>query len=377
VDLRNAGFKLAPVDTNLFPAGFNNLNPDFWPLCVQAVQNTLGELCSRAKRILLIPENHTRNMFYHENLGVLIHILKASGFQVRLGAFDSSWEEQKTISLASGTTLTIERIERKGNHVYLPNFIPCAILLNNDLSTGVPELLQGISQPILPPLTLGWSTRLKSQHFSHYQTICEEFSQLFSIDSWLITPYFDQCSEVDFMNQTGQTCLIERARLLFEKIKIKYRDYRIDQPPFIIVKADAGTYGMGVMTIKDPNELAHLNRKQRTKMSTTKGGVEIKQAILQEGVYSFETWGKETAVAEPVVYMIGKHVVGGFYRVHKNKGVDENLNAPGMNFYPLAFSESCCGLPPSHEERVNRFYAYGVIARLAFLAAAREQTGLL
>ena len=26
VDLRNSGFKLAPVDTNLFPAGFNNLN---------------------------------------------------------------------------------------------------------------------------------------------------------------------------------------------------------------------------------------------------------------------------------------------------------------------------------------------------------------
>ena len=29
VDLRNAGFKLAPVDTNLFPGGFNNLNAGF------------------------------------------------------------------------------------------------------------------------------------------------------------------------------------------------------------------------------------------------------------------------------------------------------------------------------------------------------------
>ena len=27
VDLRNAGFKLAPVDTNLFPGAFNNLTP--------------------------------------------------------------------------------------------------------------------------------------------------------------------------------------------------------------------------------------------------------------------------------------------------------------------------------------------------------------
>ena len=37
VDLRNSGFKLAPVDTNLFPGGFNNLNTDFLPLCVQAM----------------------------------------------------------------------------------------------------------------------------------------------------------------------------------------------------------------------------------------------------------------------------------------------------------------------------------------------------
>ena len=41
VDLRNAGFKLAPVDTNLFPAGFNNLNPAFQPLSIHAVQSAL------------------------------------------------------------------------------------------------------------------------------------------------------------------------------------------------------------------------------------------------------------------------------------------------------------------------------------------------
>ena len=28
VDLRNSGFKLAPVDMNLFPGGFNNLSED-------------------------------------------------------------------------------------------------------------------------------------------------------------------------------------------------------------------------------------------------------------------------------------------------------------------------------------------------------------
>ena len=41
VDLRNSGFKLAPVDMNLFPGGFNNLNPDFLPLAVQAAQSAV------------------------------------------------------------------------------------------------------------------------------------------------------------------------------------------------------------------------------------------------------------------------------------------------------------------------------------------------
>ena len=36
VDVRNAGFKLAPVDTNLFPGGWNNLTEEMLPPAVQA-----------------------------------------------------------------------------------------------------------------------------------------------------------------------------------------------------------------------------------------------------------------------------------------------------------------------------------------------------
>src|SRR3954466_13970344 len=35
-DIRNAGFKLAPVDTNLYPNGWNNLTPEMLQLKVQA-----------------------------------------------------------------------------------------------------------------------------------------------------------------------------------------------------------------------------------------------------------------------------------------------------------------------------------------------------
>ena len=56
VDLRNAGFKLAPVDTDLFPGGFNNLTPEMLPLAVQAAMAAIEKICPEAKNLLLIPE---------------------------------------------------------------------------------------------------------------------------------------------------------------------------------------------------------------------------------------------------------------------------------------------------------------------------------
>src|SRR3569623_3573518 len=56
VDLRNAGFKLAPVDTKLFQAGVNTLTPAFMPLCIQAVQSAIARECPAAAKLLLLPE---------------------------------------------------------------------------------------------------------------------------------------------------------------------------------------------------------------------------------------------------------------------------------------------------------------------------------
>ena len=107
-------------------------------------------------------------------------------------------------------------------------------------------------------------------------------------------------------------------------------------------------------------------------MAVVKEGLEVHEVIIQEGVHTFET--VNDAVAEPVVYMIDRYVVGGFYRVHTSRGKDENLNAPGMHFEPLAF-DNCCTQPDhfaNPDATPNRFYAYGVVARLAALAAAIE-----
>jgi glutamate--cysteine ligase len=160
--------------------------------------------------------------------------------------------------------------------------------------------------------------------------------------------------------------------IVLQKIRAKYAEYGVKNDPFVIVKADAGTYGMGIMTVKDPSEITGLNRKQRNKMSVVKEGVAVSDVLIQEGVYTFEQINE--AVAEPVVYMIDHYVVGGFYRVHTSRGTDENLNAPGMHFMPLAF-ETHCTLPNPErgpDDTPNRFYAYGVVGRLALLAASLE-----
>jgi glutamate--cysteine ligase len=372
VDLRNSGFKLAPVDTNLFPGGFNNLNPDFLPLCVQAMQSAVEKICPEARGVLLIPENHTRNLFYLQNVAQIVTILKQAGMRVRVGSLLPEITAATQIQLPGGGTLTLEPLVRRGNRLGLADFDPCVVLLNNDLSAGAPDILKNLEQSVFPPLSVGWYARRKSQHFTAYDRVANEFAEMLGIDPWLINPYFATCDQINFQERVGEECLAAQVDIVLQKIRAKYADYGVKQDPFVIVKADAGTYGMGIMTVKDASEIIGLNRKQRNKMAVVKEGLAVSDVLIQEGVYTFEQINE--AVAEPVVYMIDHYVVGGFYRVHTTRGVDENLNAPGMHFMPLAF-ETTCTLPnPDRgpDDTPNRFYAYGVVARLALLAAALE-----
>ena len=155
VDLRNSGFKIAPVDTNLFPAGFNNLNPAFSSLCIQAAQSMMEQSFPGCQRILLIPENHTRNQYYFESVATLQDIFSKAGFDIRIGSLLPDLHKPHEIKLASGKHLLLEPIQRKGNRVGVTDFDACTILLNNDLSEGLPEILQNIEQKITPPPKLG------------------------------------------------------------------------------------------------------------------------------------------------------------------------------------------------------------------------------
>jgi len=399
---RQARYKKAFIYIKTFSSGRYNLNPNFIPLASIAAQDAVDRACDNARSVLLVPENHTRNTFYLQNVYALAGILRNAGFEVRIGSLNPEITEAVELETALGNRLTIEPLLRTRGRVHLADgFSPCFVLLNNDLSAGVPEILQDISQTVLPPLHGGWTTRRKTEHFAAYNRIAAEFAELLGIDEWQINPYFEKIGGLNFQEREGEDALAAAVERVLAKIQAKYDEKGITDQPFVIVKADAGTYGMGVMSVKSADEVRGLNRKNRNKMAKVKEGLEVSEVIVQEGIYTYETLNG--AVCEPVVYMMDRFVIGGFFRVHEGRGADENLNAGGMVFVPLNHSIPTTGCADENEaqdgdesgdcKRVfaqwdelgiprpnpdcpdcagNRLYVYGVMARLSLLAAAIE-----
>lgn len=374
VDIRNAGFKLAPVDTNLFPGGWNNLTDEMLPLAVQAAMAAIEKICPEARNLLIIPENHSRNTFYLANVVQLQRIFNMAGLNVRVGSISPDIKKTTTVTLPHGESVVLEPVIRTKRRLGLKNFDPCTILLNNDLSAGPPGILEDLhEQYLLPPLHAGWSVRRKSRHFQSYEEVAKRFGKMLGIDPWLINPLFTRAEGVDFNEGLGLDALQGAVDATLAKVRRKYKEYGINEKPFVVVKADNGTYGMGIMTVRDAKELDGLNRKTKNKMAVIKDGQVVHDVIVQEGVLTQER--VHQAVAEPVVYMMDRYVVGGFYRMHAERGTDENLNAPGASFVPLAFEHSTRLPQPGARPGAsapNRFYMYGVIARLAMLAASYE-----
>ncbi|MEJ8857688.1 glutamate--cysteine ligase [Variovorax robiniae] len=371
VDVRNAGFKLAPVDTNMFPRGWNNLTREMLPLAVQAAQAAIEKICPEARNLLVIPENHSRNTFYLANVAQLVHIFQMAGLNVRVGSIDPQIKTPKKIALPNGETVCLEPVVRGKRRLGLKNFDPCTILLNNDLSAGIPGILEDLhEQYLLPPLHAAWPSRRMSNHFHSYEELSKRFGKLLGIDPWLINPMYARAEGVNFGSKTGMDVLTSHVDTVLTKVRRKYKEYGINEKPFVIVKPDNGAAGVGVLTVRDVKDLDNLDPKTRSMMSPT---AEFEPLIVQEGVLTNER--VHDGVAEPVVYMMDRYVVGGFYRVHAGRSPDESLVSPGASFVPLAFSESAHLPQPGAKPGAsapNRFYMYGVVARLAMVAASYE-----
>ncbi|NBX03389.1 MAG: glutamate--cysteine ligase [Alphaproteobacteria bacterium] len=370
VDLRHSGLRLAPVDTNLFPAGFNNLSPAARVRASKVIARLLAEQYPSVKNVLIIPENHTRNLAYLENLATLLALFADAGVEAQLGSLAAAKGEPIALESLSGAALTEHPLVRSGNVIALENgFSPELIIMNNDMTAGSPEILEGLTQPVIPPLGMGWYRRRKSVHFCAYKKLAEDFAKEFSLDPWLLSAEFHRCGTVDFKEREGLDCLAKGVEKVLAAAREKHKQYGISEDPYVFIKADSGTYGMGIMTVRSADEVFEMNKKDRNKMNVIKEGARVSEVIIQEGIPTVDVVSEK--VAEPMVYMIDGIPVGGMYRVNGQRDALGNLNAAGMEFTGMCDEEeSNCGKWKS--VKGCHFGAYGLVAALAALAAARE-----
>jgi glutamate--cysteine ligase len=303
VDVRNAGFKLAPVDTNLYPGGWNNLTPEMLPLAVQAAMAAIEKICPEARNLLVIPENGQPSSFYLANLAQLQRIFNMAGLNVRLGSIDPAIKKNTTFELQNGDKVTLEPVIRGKRRLGLKDFDPCTILLNNDLRAGVPGILEEIyEQYLLPPLHAGWPTRRKSTHFKCYEEVSKRLGKLLGVDPWLIHPLFDRCGNVNLDQASGFESLQTQVDSVLTRVKRKYKEYGIKEKPFVVVKADHGTHELGIVTVRDGKDMQSLQERILALNKGRKSPFLPHDFMVKEGVLTQER--VNDAVAEPVVYMM-------------------------------------------------------------------------
>lgn len=371
VDLRHSGLKLSPVDTNMFPAGFNNLSPAARARASRFMARVLEEQFPQAKKMLLIPENHTRNLGYLENLATLMTMIEAIGVEVQMGSFAAQSGEPVQLESPSGHKLTQYAVVREGNRLVLESgFAPDVIIMNNDMTSGSPPILEGIRQPVVPPVGMGWYRRRKSVHFAQYKALVEDFGATFGMDPWLLGAEFHRCGVIDFKERTGVDALADAVANVLARVEAKYKEYGVTDAPYVFIKAESGTYGMGIMTARSPEDVLELNKKERNKMQVIKEGERNSEVLIQEGVPTIDL--VQGNPAEPMVYLVDGIPVGGMYRVNSQRDAFNNLNASGMAFTGMCdeVEEEECGKWKSVQN--CHFRSFGIVAAIAALAAARE-----
>ncbi len=304
VDIRCSGNKIAPIDTNLFPAGFNNLNSDDIIHASKLIKNLFP------KAILLIGENHTRNLHYQQSLKSIQNIFHEAGYICEISNLENlQIDEQQNIKTASG-------------------YIPDLVILNNDLSAGLDPKLTHIKQKIIPDPSNGWFNRRKFKHFAIYNSLAQELEELFAIPKFFISTEIDLCKSVNFKSKEGLEALAEKVERMLALLKNQYQEHNIKDQPYVVVKSNYGTYGMGVMIVKSKEDILQINKKLRNQMHVTKGNVINEEVIIQEGIKTIDRIDNQTA--EPLLYLMNHQQVAFLFRKHKDKNEFSNLNSVGM-----------------------------------------------
>jgi glutamate--cysteine ligase len=279
-------------------------------------------------------------------------------------------QESITISL-DDKTLEIHSPVIDDNTLSVKDFRADLILSNNDFTAGLPVEFESVAQRIIPAPALGWHSRLKSDHFSILQKLIADFATQFSFDPWLIMPDTRVVSDVTVDDLSSLAAAVDEA---LSQIQKKHDEYGITDPPYVFVKNDSGTYGLGVMSVFSSDELNRLNRKARSRLFSAKAGsTQQNRFLVQEGIPTDDTYSGFPI--EPVIYGVGKNPVGGFFRIHEGRNQFESLNTPGMSFACLCLHK----IDEPHEasfincmEKEKLVDVSKFVSRFASLAAAIE-----
>lgn len=369
VDLRISDHKIVPVDTNVFPAGFNNLSDTFRNQASALFEGYFNREYPNMKSILIIPELHTRNTFYWENISVIKSILEKVGYRVEVGIIsDDDLPEEMEFEAASGNKVKAYRALKDNNRVTIPNLNPDLLLINNDFSEKCPKTLRDITQPVEPPVEIGWHTRKKSIHFEFYNKLAGQVAQILEIDPWVISIDTIDDYGVDFDNREDREKIAQVADSMISRLKIQYEERGISDEPYLFIKSNSGTYGMAVVNVSSGDDIRGLNSDKRKRMRVSKGGNPVRDVVLQEGIPTSFKYESDFS-AEPVFYLVDTQVAGGFLRLNKSRNTLENLNSRGMEF---AHIDPCD--ESTHVDEVETLCspALELVSRIATIAAGYE-----
>ena len=365
IDLRDAGFKISPIDTNLFAAGFNNLTLSAQKKASDLFKSSILQRFPHTKKIALFCEEYTSNKPYLDNVSTLKQILENAGFETFISTWTALPLGKVSLESASKGSITLHQATTQHHKVHVEKQIVDILISNRDFSEGVPPQFENLDQPIIPPLELGWHKRKKHTHFQHYNRLIEECAAILSLDPWFFSAYFARVEDISFKEDKGLEKIAEKIEEVLKKIQGKYKEHHIERRPFVFVKNNSGTYGRGILTFYAADEIFSLNRKQRQEMFYGKNKQPITDVLIQEGVPTSKI--VRNCIGEPVIYLVHGKVVGGFARIHCNRTEEENLNIKGMRFEPFdcdsEFLEKDCTFGQ----------VYGILAHLSCIAAALEE----
>ncbi|MGE5086340.1 MAG: glutamate--cysteine ligase [Bacillota bacterium] len=363
-DIRDSGYKVSNVDANIFPAGFNNICPTDKETSIGLMNKYIVRHYGEAvKKILLVTEEHTNNAFYWENVYTIKSLIEASGVTVKV-AIPRELPEPLNITSSAGHEVEVHSALMGGS--LMQEYKPDLIISNNDFSEAYEEWAKTVTEfPMNPPRELGWYQRKKSTYFKYYNQLVEEFSTIAKIDPFLLRVETELFENFDIGDEKSREALAARVDAMIEKLKTEYQKRGIDQEPFVFVKNNAGTYGLAVIRVGSGAEVKQWSYKSRKKMKAAKGGRDVEEVIIQEGIPSIVQ--ADGASAEPVIYMIGCDLAGGFLRTHSEKSSTESLNSPGAVYKRLCVSDLAINTPGCPQENV-----YGWTAKLGLLAIAHE-----